>query len=66
MRTTTRKKTMATCRECNGKGSVKCPDCHGAGKRDVGGMLKADWKECKHCGGSGRKKCGVCNGKGSI
>ena len=24
---------MATCKECNGKGGVNCPDCKGKGKK---------------------------------
>lgn len=56
---------MATCKECNGKGSVPCPDCKGKGKKDHGSW-STDWRECKLCSGSGRKKCGVCNGKGTI
>lgn len=57
---------MATCHRCSGKGTVKCPDCHGKGKKDYGGMLSADWKECKHCRGSGEKTCPVCDGKGRV
>ena len=56
---------MATCKECSGKGSVKCPDCGGRGKKDIG-FIGVKYVECKHCNGSGRKKCGVCNGRGTI
>ena len=56
---------MATCKECGGKGGVKCPDCNGRGKKDVG-VIGINYVECKHCNGSGKKKCGVCNGKGTI
>jgi DnaJ-class molecular chaperone len=54
---------LATCNECRGKGSVRCPDCHGKGKKDYGTFLTTDWRECRLCHGSGRKKCGVCNGR---
>lgn len=49
------------CKECNGKGSVKYPSCHGKGYHP---RVFGSSPECKHCNGSGVKKCGVCNGKG--
>lgn len=55
---------MATCKTCNGKGSVKCPRCKGTGR--VGGGVFTSSTECSHCSGSGVKKCGACNGKGYI
>lgn len=53
---------MAECKTCKGKGSVKCPQCHGTG-RHGGGFLTSSHK-CEHCSGSGVQKCGACNGKG--
>ena len=47
-----------TCKECGGRGSVKCPQCRGTGR--------SSGTECKLCAGSGVKKCGVCMGKGTI
>lgn len=57
---------MATCIECKGERSVKCPDCRGKGKKDRGSIFQSDYRECKLCHGSGKKKCGVCNGTGRV
>ena len=55
---------MATCKECNGKGSSKCPKCKGTGR--VGGGIISSLHQCNNCNGSGKVKCGVCQGKGHI
>jgi len=55
---------MATCKTCNGKGSVKCPKCKGTGR--VGGGILSSSSQCNNCDGSGIVKCGVCHGKGSV
>jgi len=57
-------KIMATCKTCNGKGSVKCPKCKGTGR--VGGGILSSSSQCNNCDGSGIVKCGVCHGKGSV
>lgn len=56
---------MPTCKECGGKGGVKCPSCDGRGTKNTG-MFGTSTEECKLCNGSGKKKCGVCNGKGTV
>jgi DnaJ-class molecular chaperone len=56
---------MANCKRCKGTGAVKCPDCNGRGKKEVG-LLSVIYIECKHCHGSGEKQCGVCDGKGTV
>ena len=53
---------MATCKECRGKGSLRCPHCKGTGKKYAG---PARYDECKLCSGSGKRKCDVCNGRGT-
>lgn len=55
--------TMATCKTCNGKGSVKCPKCKGRGR--IQDLLGGS-HQCNNCNGSGVVKCGVCNGKGHV
>ncbi len=58
---------MATCRECSGKGSLKCPRCGGKGTRYEGDFLSGGKdKQCVNCSGSGRVKCGVCSGRGTV
>lgn len=56
--------SMATCKTCHGKGSVKCPKCKGTG-RIVGGPFTSS-RKCDNCNGSGVVKCGACNGKGYV
>jgi len=55
---------MVKYKECDGRGSVRCPQCNGKGR--VGGGILSSSYEGKHCSGSGFKKCGVCNGKGYV
>ena len=57
---------MTKCKECNGGGSISCPECRGKGQKNYGGSWSSDVRECKLCSGSGKKKCGVCNGKGTL
>src|SRR5258706_9057023 len=54
---------MATCKNCGGVGSSKCPQCRGRG-RIVPTFGPSH--SCKHCEGSGVVKCGVCRGTGSV
>lgn len=54
---------MATCKTCNGNGSVKCPTCKGHGR--IVPAFGSPYT-CKNCDGSGVVKCGVCKGKGSV
>jgi len=56
-----RKNTMATCKTCKGKGSVKCLTCDGEGR--IIPVLSSAYS-CKNCEGSGVVKCGVCKGEG--
>lgn len=56
---------MATCKTCNGKGSVECPKCKGTGRIGEHRIMTSS-SECSHCSGSGVKKCGACNGKGHV
>jgi DnaJ-class molecular chaperone len=55
---------MPKCGTCSGKGSTKCPKCHGTGRLS-GGLLTSS-SQCKNCHGSGVTKCGACHGKGWI
>ena len=52
---------MANCGACDGKGSVKCPQCSGTGRKPkvFGGSY-----QCDNCDGSGVVKCGACHGRG--
>jgi hypothetical protein len=66
IRTSSRNKEgkLATCRTCNGKGSVKCPKCKGSGRVSSGGILPGGSVQCDNCHGSGVARCGGCAGKG--
>lgn len=54
---------MATCKECGGRGTVKCPKCNDLG--EVGNVISG-YRKCDHCGGSSRLPCPVCHGKGEV
>lgn len=49
--------------------TLKCPDCHGEWKRDLGPCKECNGTGkvmCASCGGTGKEKCGACEGTGSI
>ena len=54
---------MATCKRCNGKGTIKCPICKGQGR--IIPIFGSSYP-CKHCGGSGEVTCPECQGKGTV
>ena len=57
----------STCKSCDGKGKIKCPDPR---------CLQGHWPPqvmgtptpvpCQTCGGAGIVKCSNCNGKGYV
>jgi hypothetical protein len=54
---------MTKCGGCAGRGTVRCPQCSGSGRK--GGVVVGNY-ECPNCRGSGVKTCGACNGKGYV
>lgn len=68
-------KTIATCKDCNGKGSADssdmqtCTDCHGQGVIRMQQGFFTFEQGCPRCGGAGqiiKNPCKKCNGEGRV
>jgi DnaJ-class molecular chaperone len=57
---------MSTCENCNGYGSIKCPQCEGVGRTYKPRLLSFWTIFCLPCNGSGKTRCPHCYGSGYI
>ncbi len=55
-----------SCLQCQGKGTIPCPRCHGEGHVALNMAGIDTTSSCDHCYGSGKIKCTTCDGTGTV
>jgi DnaJ-class molecular chaperone len=62
---------MAICAHCNGKGTIRCPDCAGVGTRAEAQLDLLTGRSqsplpCPKCKGTGTVACPACEASGEV
>jgi DnaJ-class molecular chaperone len=54
-----KKNEASLCKECEGKGAIACPACHGQGRQPSSNAVQ---RPCPSCHGKGTSVCPSCRG----